>query len=279
MPGGTREIVRPQERVVREQDDAAMIHREQTVFHRREHGLKPGLLPGRRGELLLNAEGGLIQDPGDLAELVVTVFADSPGQIAPRQRVGSFEEVLHRRGQRPRQPPGEAARQEQHGEQRDDQGAPELVSPHFDPGQRQRRSGHPEEPPLMADVNRDVHLPLPRGGRESFVRSLSQGQSVAHFRPGPVVLDRAQSLARCGGVPEHHALEAHDRQPRLGRMARPVHQFIDPGTRPLHAPRAGQRFREEPGLGPQPLLGFGAGVDVHRPALNQQNHQQRDRAG
>ena len=234
-------------------------------------------LPRGRRELFLYSRSRLVEHACELAELVVPILVDPPAQIAASQGAGAFQNLRHRFGERPREPPGESAREGEDGEKGEAQGALELISAHLDPGQRQGCAGHPEQAPFVLDPNRDVHLPFVGGVREPLVRPLAERKSVANFRPARMILDGVQGIARSGRVAQDRAVHGDHGEPGLGRPAGAVHQVVHPVSRPLNAPRHRNGLGQNAGFRAQALQGLRSRVRAQHAALHEQDHDQTPR--
>ena len=165
--------------------------------------------------------------------------------------------------QGPRDAPGEAVGQQhrrEHGDDRSQQHGP--LRAHDDRVHLGERRADARDP----EGRRHRHLELVAAGGDAVaeVRPGAARERGPHLRPGRVVLQRAELVAREVGVGDDHALPVDDRQAPTRRRGERVHQGIEPGgvaavRGVLEVTRFALQLRD--GLGDQPLAQQPVGGD------------------
>ena len=252
-----RQVVEPQHlpgRVVGELEPALRIDDDDALDHPGQDGRRSSAVARQLRDPHGEVGDGLVERPGDGAELVVAVLEPARGEVAVTVAPRRIGDAAHPMSEPPRDHECHHDRGGQcqaERRQRRDENRLRLVA---GVGERKRQAD--ERDLRVADARRDVqHVDAER-------RAVPLGASDAvgggrrDFRTRQVILEVGQRVDRLRGIAQHPSVRGNQRHPRGDQLAHPVGfgvRLIDPGGR-LQELRGQFRFLDERLL--EPLVGL-----------------------
>ena len=179
------------------------------------------------GQPLLQLFGGVVDDAGELAELVFAPYLDAGREIAARVLPRGVHDLGERAAERGR----EGKRDEDRGGERERErqrcGAPQLAALRRDAVEPAAEARDPLHPARGGDRHRRIQQLDPDGRAPALGPGDLAGKRAHDLRPASVVLELLQLCAGNGGVREHAAVRSDDRDPRVDVARRRVDRGVE----------------------------------------------------
>jgi hypothetical protein len=237
------------QRLVRQQDDSLVVHREHALFHRGQDRVHARPLARDLGDPLLELVGRAVQDARQLAQLVGARDRAARVQVAGRELAGRVHHAVEGTGQRGREDHRQQRRDHERQQRRGDDRARQVARLLAHAAQRQRHPRHAQQMALLAHGHRGVHEVVRHRCAAAHRRAVPRPQRVLDLRSLEMVLQREQRRSRHGGVRDHASVRQDDGDPRVQVAGRLVHQRVDGREvralrqRGLHQPSHQPRLR------------------------------------